>query len=89
LIKRGGEVELSLVALASEGHILIEDVPGVGGLYWAGRHAHPSAAPSADSVHLIFQRRARALKIYNQRPTRVFQVSPPFVAAPVWYGGRG
>src|SRR3954468_14414326 len=30
LIGKRREVELSLVALASEGHILIEDVPGVG-----------------------------------------------------------
>src|SRR5438046_9529725 len=30
LIGKTSEVELALVALASEGHILIEDVPGVG-----------------------------------------------------------
>jgi MoxR-like ATPase len=30
LIGKTGEVELALIALASEGHILIEDVPGVG-----------------------------------------------------------
>src|SRR5436190_20557766 len=30
LIGKRKEVELALVALASEGHILIEDVPGVG-----------------------------------------------------------
>src|SRR5436309_4869992 len=30
LIGKRSEVELALIALASEGHILIEDVPGVG-----------------------------------------------------------
>jgi len=30
LIGKRREVELALIALASEGHILIEDVPGVG-----------------------------------------------------------
>src|SRR5947199_6698838 len=82
LIGKRREVELALIALASEGHILIEDVPGVGKTMLAKSLAR-SIGCSFRRIQFtpdLLPSDVTGVSIYNQK-TEEFQFRPgPIVA---------
>jgi hypothetical protein len=54
IIGKRPEVQLTVLGLLSQGHILIEDVPGVGKPFWPNRwHGQSAARSSESSLRLI------------------------------------
>ena len=79
-------VRLGLAVLLAEGHLLIEDVPGVGKTSWPRRWPARSTARSADPVHAgpAAQRRHRRQRL--QPETRDFEFKPGPVFANIVVG---
>src|SRR5438045_9622733 len=84
LIGKRREVELALIALASEGHILIEDVPGVGKTMLAKSLAR-SIGCSFRRIQFtpdLLPSDVTGVSIYNQKPEES-QFRPSPIVAPV------
>lgn len=55
IVGKRSVIELSLITLLSDGHLLLEDVPGLGKLPWQSRWLSPSNAAFPESNLLLIR----------------------------------